>query len=157
VTLPPAPGAADDEGDPRRSADIALSLGPDAASEARQAVRGVLSEWRLSDDGLVDDAALVASELVTNAVRHGGKHVDLEVDLVPDEPAGPDATAVRVAVRDGSAVLPRLRAVGDDEEGGRGLAIVAGLAADWGTENTPEGGKRVWVVLRSGAVEQATG
>jgi anti-sigma regulatory factor (Ser/Thr protein kinase) len=139
VDISPAP-----EVTGRRSADLVLTLDARAAGTARRSVRTVLVGWGLGDDGLVADAALVVSELVTNAVRHGGDQLGLELGLDPD-PAG---ATVRVAVRDGSAVLPRPQAVDDEQEGGRGLGIVAAVAADWGTETTATGGKRVWALLR---------
>ncbi|MBJ7905128.1 ATP-binding protein [Streptomyces sp. DSM 110735] len=53
---------------------------------------------------------------------------------------------VRVAVSDFSHVLPELCTPKDDEEGGRGLALVTGLATKWGTEKKPWG-KIVWAEL----------
>ncbi|HVU72014.1 MAG TPA: ATP-binding protein [Mycobacteriales bacterium] len=54
--------------------------------------------------------------------------------------------AVEIAVQDGSSVLPDLR--DPDDEGGRGLLILNGLA-DWGVQ-TIDGGKRVWARLPGG-------
>ena len=82
----------------------------------------------------IDDTALVLSELVGNAVRHGrpldGGGVDVRWTVT--------ATSVRVEVRDGGrgplqhqASRP-VRGTADDE-GGRGLAIVALLTTSWGS------------------------
>ena len=69
------------------------------------------------------DVVLLTSELVTNAVRHGGEPIELKLAI-----EGPTA---RVAVCDGgSDGLPALRACGDD--GGYGLHLVQAIAARWG-------------------------
>jgi anti-sigma regulatory factor (Ser/Thr protein kinase) len=165
-----ATGLAAAPDDDMRYADIALALGPDAPGKARRAVRSVLDACGVRNVDLRADAALVASELVTNAVRHGGDRLGLELDVDLPSAAGdpdPDVTegapvTVRVAVRDGSAVLPRPQvvddALADAHESGRGLVLVAAVADDWGTETTPEGGKRVWALLRGrwGAVPDPT-
>jgi anti-sigma regulatory factor (Ser/Thr protein kinase) len=121
------------------SAGFQLPLGPQAPRVARHTLRSVLAGWQLTDTELIHDATLVASELVTNAIRHCGEIVSLEVHL--------DSDVLEVAVRDGDAVLPRPRSTGNFEESGRGLAIVAAVATDWGAEARPDGGKRVWVRL----------
>jgi anti-sigma regulatory factor (Ser/Thr protein kinase) len=91
----------------------------------------------------IDDAKLLVSELVTNALIHAGTVVHLQVELRDD--------ALRVSVADegspGGDVptdgeLPDVRL----SVGGRGLAIVSVLAHRWGVEPLP-GGKRVWFEL----------
>jgi anti-sigma regulatory factor (Ser/Thr protein kinase) len=113
-----------------------------APAAARRIVSSVLSEWELTDLG--DDARLVVSELVSNAVRHasGPQQLQLEVARL-----GTDG--VRIALADGSSVKPIIRELDDRATSGRGLRIVQSLAADWGTEDHP-GGKRVWVDLERG-------
>jgi anti-sigma regulatory factor (Ser/Thr protein kinase) len=121
------------------TAELSLPLRDGAARRARQIVHGVLVGWGHGEPDFSYYAQLVASELVTNAVQHGGDYVALELRLT--------TTSLVVAVRDGSAVLPMARAVEDDEEQGRGMGIVVALAVDWGSEQTPDGGKRVWAEL----------
>jgi transcriptional regulator with XRE-family HTH domain/anti-sigma regulatory factor (Ser/Thr protein kinase) len=86
---------------------------------------------------LYDDAALLVSELVTNAVRHSSSRwIDLAISL--------DAGCLRIAVADQGTQAIRLRA--PDESGGWGLTLVAELAHRWGVERRSDG-KTVWVEL----------
>jgi anti-sigma regulatory factor (Ser/Thr protein kinase) len=87
----------------------------------------------------IDDVVLVASELVGNAVMHTGLGTGADLDVSWD--VEPGAVVVRVA--DPSGDLPRLRPADDAATGGRGLAIVAALASDWGVYRSAEG-KQVW-------------
>lgn len=130
-----SPGQHDDK------ATFAVPLDPRAARQARRIVCDLLRAWR-ADEDLVYDAQLVAIELVTNAVSHGGAQVVLEVEHRPDG-------RIRLAVRDGSPRMPCQREVGMHDETGRGLAIVEGLALDWGVQTLDGGGKQVWALLRS--------
>ncbi|GAA4187876.1 hypothetical protein GCM10023074_01000 [Microbispora amethystogenes] len=95
---------------------------------------------------MVDDAALAASELVTNAIRHSGCQAD---DVIGFTLVVTDAF-VRVEVRDPGASLtgPRLRSE-PDEEDGRGLLIVQAIAAAWGVgRHDDRPGRTVWCALR---------
>ena len=95
----------------------------------------------------VDDAALLVTELASNALRHGGPGVDLWVRQLP-------GGGLRVEVVDGHATaLPVLRAAGPEAEGGRGLLLVSVLARAWGTERL-SAGKCVWFELASVASAQ---
>ena len=79
-----------------------------------------------------DDIQLVASELVSNVVRHtddGGR-----MDAWDSDP-------FRVEVHDSSPVLPVTKP--ESTEGGRGLRIVDALSSDWGAERSIDG-KVVW-------------
>jgi anti-sigma regulatory factor (Ser/Thr protein kinase) len=108
-----------------------------AVSEARTRARVVCDEQGLDEDRR-DAVLLVVSELMGNAVRHGRPPVSCTVIA--------DGADVIVSVDDADPtplVAPRRRTVDDQDEGGRGLRIVAGLARLWGSATTSKG-KRVW-------------
>jgi anti-sigma regulatory factor (Ser/Thr protein kinase) len=77
-----------------------------------------------------DDAALLVSEIFGNSVRHSGSGAPGETVTVAVI-AGDGVVRVEVTDRAGPGT-PELRPAGRDAEGGRGLQLVAGLAALWG-------------------------
>ncbi|WP_432523093.1 ATP-binding protein [Kineococcus sp. SYSU DK006] len=119
------------------AAEITL---PDHEHSARRA-RAFLSEayCALHHARVLDEAQLLVSELVTNAVRHGGPPVRVRVDC--DGSAG-----LQVAVSDGSRKPPVRRTAAPEAEGGRGVALVDIISDRWGVEHA-ESGKTVWFVL----------
>jgi len=110
-----------------------------AASFARTFVRRVLVEWRL--EPLEPDASLLATELVTNGLRHGGGPRSLALTR--------HGNRLRIAVADNEPVRsPRRQDPSLTAEGGRGLALVEGMAAAWGTSRSRlRRGKVVWCEL----------
>jgi anti-sigma regulatory factor (Ser/Thr protein kinase) len=88
---------------------------------------------------LADDAALLTSELVANAVQHASGVVGLTAQCTDD------GVTIRVTDDDGDA-LPSQSAASDVEEHGRGLTVVAALAGDWGTAHDGNT-KSVWFRL----------
>lgn len=89
---------------------------------------------------LLDDALLLMSELVTNAIRHGDGEVTVRLWPRPD--------SVRIEVTDASPRYPVATDSSVEAESGRGLHIVEALASRWGT--TPAkapSGKTVWVEI----------
>ena len=88
--------------------------------------------------GVVDDAELLVSELVTNAVVHAQTSLEVSVHV--------GKTAVRVEVKDDSDALPIARLPRDEAMGGRGLHLVEAIARSWGIERR-ELGKVVWFEL----------
>jgi anti-sigma regulatory factor (Ser/Thr protein kinase) len=93
---------------------------------------------------LVDVTELAASELVANAVEHGaGAMVGVRLER--------SGGRVTIRVKDGNPrsmpVMPEPEAVEDDESG-RGLAIVTGLSDQWGAYLCADGqSKVVWAVM----------
>jgi anti-sigma regulatory factor (Ser/Thr protein kinase) len=121
----------------QREHRISLAAGPTAAAAARSQVRAAIYVWDLPVDP--DVAVLLTSELVTNAIRHeAGETVTLVVAHGWDQ--------LRVEVHDSSRSAPAPVDVPADAEAGRGLMLVATLAADWGYHPTPTG-KAVYFTL----------
>jgi anti-sigma regulatory factor (Ser/Thr protein kinase) len=122
------------------TAHVDLPLTDHAPRVARAGIRATLAGWGFTDPEWLDAAALVVSELVSNAVRHGGGCLALELSAHDDH--------VTVAAVDGSAVVPRRRDAHGrpDIDGGRGLAIIEASVQRWGVQDH-HGGKRVWVLL----------
>lgn len=110
-----------------------------AAREARRRVVQLLADR--CPLTTVETAALLTSELVTNAVVHGAPPVELRVELAEQ--------VVRVEVHDGADDPPVLRQAGPSDAGGRGLAIVDALASRWGAQRRDEG-KALWFELPAG-------
>ncbi|MDQ0681629.1 anti-sigma regulatory factor (Ser/Thr protein kinase) [Streptomyces sp. B4I13] len=95
------------------------------------------------DEEGLSDALLVASELSTNAILHGGGMTGFDVDV--------DGRAVRVSVSDRSDRLPVAVDPYDERgrgrAGGRGWPIVCRLARDVRVADLPSGGKRITAVV----------
>ena len=86
-------------------------------------------------------ACLVVTEVVTNALVHGGGIVQVDIALEQD--------GVRVGVVDRSAAMPVRRTPDPVTPSGRGVMLIELLSVRWGTELLPEGpgAKRVWFEL----------
>ncbi|MCX4797289.1 ATP-binding protein [Streptomyces sp. NBC_01242] len=111
---------------------------PVVVRDLRRAVRGQLVEWRLPT--LAEEAELVVSELAANVIKHVGEGVPATLVL---EASG---DRLRIELHDKSYRVPVLGAVACDDECGRGLHLLAGMADDWGTLLTATG-KAVWCEL----------
>jgi anti-anti-sigma regulatory factor len=116
-----------------------LELPPAAGSpaHARHFVTETLAGWRI--DALTEDACLIASELVENAVVHARSLARLRLEL--------RRGLLTIAVRDTSSEKPARLEPGSAETGGRGIFIIDTLAKAWGTAPTWDGGKVVWAAL----------
>jgi anti-sigma regulatory factor (Ser/Thr protein kinase) len=120
---------------------------PTAVPCARLHTVHVLHEWGLRE--LAEDAALIVSELITNAI-------DASV-MLPEHPP----VALRLLATGASLVIEawdqspldlETRQADADDECGRGLAVVAALSTRWGTERTGYRRKVVWAELALQAV-----
>lgn len=118
-----------------------LSIGPEAAKAARDFTTSTLREWQL--DELVYEAVLIASELVTNAIRHGLSEGDAGVELAWRR----QAARVICMVTDRSPLPPVLGRADQDAESGRGLQVVQAVAAAWGWMMLSATSKAVWATL----------
>jgi len=128
------------------TAHFDLPLGQEAPRLARRAAAAVLAAWGYTEPSWCDQSALVISELVTNAIQHGGGSLVLEIEAHDKQ--------VVLSVADGSSVVPRRRE--PDGRGGRGLMIIDALTARWQVESH-HGGKRVLAELHPyPAAETAT-
>ncbi|MFE2041441.1 ATP-binding protein [Streptomyces sp. NPDC059477] len=112
---------------------------PGAVRTARARVREQLNGWSL--ESLSDIAALLVSELVTNALRHADGPVGLRLRRRPGAPE-----VLLVEVSDPLPDLPTERAPEPEDESGRGLLLVASSAHRWGTR-PDDSGKTVWFEL----------
>lgn len=115
-------------------ASVELRPVPESAGAARVFVERTLRDWGCT--GLIDDARVVVTELVSNVVRHAGTDIRIDLEL-QDE-------LVRVGVADragGSVVMrtpdPRLDLTG------RGLRLVNALTERWGIDQGVDR-KLVW-------------
>ncbi|GAA2145159.1 SpoIIE family protein phosphatase [Kitasatospora kazusensis] len=112
-------------------------------SELRGELRDALRRWGVPE--LVDTAELLASELVTNAIRHTDRDAMFTARLYRDPEQGGGAR-LRIEVEDESDLWPTRRTPGEQASSGRGLMLVEALADGWGVE--PRGsGKRMWFEL----------
>jgi anti-sigma regulatory factor (Ser/Thr protein kinase) len=118
---------------------VSTTLPPDlsAPAHARAQIRQSLASWGLLD--VVDDAELVASELVANAVRHGATPVVLTI--------GQGDGHLLIAVQDAAPDrLPQPRDAEAGEFGGRGMLLVRSIAQRWGYTGG-HNSKVVWAEL----------
>ena len=113
-----------------------LTAPAQARAWTRQALTaGLPAFW----DGLVDDAVLCVSELVTNAMQAGCALMTLGLD--------PGDQLLRLFVIDDGPGEPAPRTPGPLDPSGRGLMIVARLAHRWGVDPAASG-KEVWAEFR---------
>ncbi|MFJ8054367.1 SpoIIE family protein phosphatase [Streptomyces luteogriseus] len=113
-----------------------------SVASARSFVRDTLQGWGFAD--IVDDAVVLTSELVTNAVVHAGTSADV-LCLRSDEGARIEV-ADRYPEREIPLQATAINMGSPDREGGRGLQLCAALAGRWGVEYTPTH-KTVWFQL----------
>lgn len=109
-----------------------------SASAARRIIETAIDETPLTD--LIDEALLLVTELVTNAIVHAGTDIELHVETT--------AETIRVEVIDQSPGVMAVVQANPNEtrEGGRGLLLIDALADEWGTRHFGWG-KSVWFRL----------
>ncbi|MEU8463932.1 SpoIIE family protein phosphatase [Streptomyces sp. NPDC029003] len=117
---------------PDRVAEWEVPYEPSEVATVRNAAARKIDAWGLGELGFSTE--LILSELITNALRHGGAPV--RVRLLYDH-------TLTCEVWDGSSTAPHLRYAATTDEGGRGLFLVAQLSEHWGTRYTPSG-KVIW-------------
>lgn len=126
-------------GDPT-DAEVQLPSRPESAATARRLTQVVvLRRWQLTPK-MTEDAVLLVSELVGNAVRHTGARA---FGLRLRRRRG----WIRVEVRDPSRGLPCLMPVQELDVSGRGLFLVDKLSDRWGVDLLPRG-KTTWFEMR---------
>ncbi|MGW8379346.1 ATP-binding protein [Streptomyces sp. ODS28] len=115
-----------------------------SAHWARRLTTGFLTGARAPEAAArqADEAALIVSELVTNAVRHGRGRCRLRITA--------QAGDLTVEVHDHGEGTPRRQRADAEREGGRGMALVHHLARRLQTTPHPRGGKTVRAVLALG-------
>ncbi|MFI8437130.1 ATP-binding protein [Streptomyces sp. NPDC079020] len=114
--------------------EVAFLPDPIRVPEMRRAATAFLRRSGISGP-VVDDVALAATELVTNAIRHGDGAVHLCVSAVGGE--------LRVSVTDQSPDRAEVRHADVEEVSGRGLFLVAAFAHSWGSS-----GQETWCTFR---------
>ena len=128
---------------------LPLGAQPTAPACARGHTGAVLREWGLGH--LVEDAELLVSELVTNAVRASDRlRVRADLAIVPAIQLWlvSDLISLVIHVWDGNDEMPVRRNSGPDDESGWGLMLVESLSSEWGAYRKKPG-KTVWCKLDS--------
>ncbi len=120
-----------------QAAEALVPKRPDSTPAARAFLMRLLNGWGVDDEG-IDDARLLTTELVANAVRHGAGAVKLRVEV--------EDGVVQVRVHDEGAEEPQVKEADLTSVGGRGLWIVECVADEWGSDRE-ESGKSVWFRL----------
>jgi DNA-binding NarL/FixJ family response regulator len=113
-----------------------MTFPPEArsASDARRFSRETLARWG-SPESAAEAVVLLVSELVTNAIIHAKTTVDVVLHLLPDH--------LRVEVVDRAPEYIRRRDAADEDQSGRGMALIDTLTTGWGIDERPDG-KAVW-------------
>ena len=127
---------------------LELGSSPEAATCARRHVAALLGEWNVPF-GIKDDMELICSELVANALeatrslqdRAAGEPWPVGLRLLGNR------QRIVLEVWDCHPGVPVRQAAPDDQEGGRGLAIVHELANRWGLRRLSAHVKAVWAEL----------
>jgi PAS domain S-box-containing protein len=129
----------------QRTAVLEVPRSSQGLQAGRRFTTEMLERWSLPPR-TAQDATLITSELLTNAIMHGSDPVRLRLRVTREELA--------IEVYDGASALPRKLKTTADDLHGRGLAIIAELSERWAAR--PEGhGKVVWCALPIAPVPDA--
>lgn len=121
----------------QKTAVVLLPPGLEHVADAREFVRQQCRAWGVN--AVVDEAALVVSELVTNAFVHAGSEAELRLTLAEQ--------CLRIEVTDSGPGMPDPKSPPLASERGRGLLLVSACCMAWGVEARGEGKKAVWAEL----------
>lgn len=139
-------GAVTPSVNPQQPADRYLvGPGADGVREGRRYVRRQV--MGAGAEELADDAALVAAELLANALQHGAPPVLIGVEARPGR--------VRLEISDASPRWPVVAPLNDANMTGRGFVLVDAVSTSWGVHREVHGGKTIWCELMSSAGEDA--
>lgn len=89
--------------------------------------------------GVADDAALLTTEAVTNALKYGGPPLGLAVEC--------NGALIEISISDANPVEPICVEADPLAESGRGVALIDSLSDEWGVHQHPDDGKDVWFRL----------
>jgi anti-sigma regulatory factor (Ser/Thr protein kinase) len=120
--------------------ELTLTSLPDAPSCGRLLVQCYLRAWGMAH--MIDEAALVMSELLTNAVQASAEFTTIQIHLMVL-----GGKSLIIEVRDGNPEPPTLKDADSDNESGRGLMIVDALSERWGYYYPTRHNKAVWAEL----------
>ncbi|WP_187280391.1 ATP-binding protein [Streptomyces sp. IB2014 016-6] len=129
VTNRDSPPGADAAGTP--AAALVFGAEPRHVETARRVTAAVLSEAGVGDRDAIGTVQLLVSEIVTNAIVHGDAN-SVSFQVTYDAADG----EVLIEVDDHSSGAPEVRESGPEDEGGRGMRLVAYFARDWGRRGT---------------------
>jgi anti-sigma regulatory factor (Ser/Thr protein kinase) len=130
----------------RAHSELVLKKGPESVKAARDFTADTLRGWQLH--ALIQEAVTIASELVTNAIKHGTCLSPPTSGIARVELAWQRHTSrVICVVTDESSRPPVLGTADMYAESGRGLQVVHALAATWGWEVLGAREKAVWAAL----------
>jgi hypothetical protein len=150
VSAPPVAG---------RRRRVGLAPVPESARAAREFTVATLRKWHL--DALIEDAVVIASELATNAIRHGTPAATGDATGEADRGRVElswclQASRLICVVTDQTGTPPAPEAGGPEAESGHGLQIVGALAVAWGWTILGTGEKAVWAALELPGPADAT-
>jgi len=115
--------------------ELALDSTPESVRISRELVRSTLHSI---DTDLVEVAAILTDEMVTNAIKHGRPPISLAIES--------DNEGIAISVADSGPGFPIARTVSRTAEDGRGLMIIDVLSDEWGVVPLYQG-KQVWIRL----------
>ncbi|MFH9955989.1 ATP-binding protein [Streptomyces roseolus] len=146
---PRSPGRSASTAAPLRNAvEVFLPSEPPHVKTSRRVAASALERWGGVPAMVADDAVLIVSELVTNAILHGGLGTREPVGLR----IGHTGSELLIEVTDGNSQPAQVKAAGGTEMGGRGLLLVTRLADDWGVSDK---NRTTWARLSTHPQEQA--